>query len=169
MESLFFARTHEPWLRKTFRGTLPEYACSNCTGQNDLLRFPVTRCHQRFHLERPVSFGPLITHADPAPPDKRFSKHKHAPSPATFVFVVDTTCAAFCVRNRLADFLVELDGLFIHAQHRIIAVVRLLIRVQNVFHRRNEPGQRPEECPSFGSSALSFRFFQRLPNGPVAD
>ena len=91
------------------------------------------------HL-REVLPSPSFSHSHMPSAFQRGIEHEHAGRPATAIFSIDTLGRAPFDGNRFARLSHQSLGSLIQAHQRPGGVVRLLIHLQYVFHRRNDLG-----------------------------
>lgn len=106
--------------------------------QSDCRRAWVVNINQILDLYRPIDPRSSRRHLGGAPVAKRLGEHEHIRRSSSFVLVVQTTRLSRTGRNRGACLTDQLFTRLVHADHRPLWIVRLLIEFQHIFHRCNE-------------------------------
>ena len=131
--------------------------------QDHLSGVRIVLIKQAFDLVRPVCHGALFSGADPAFSSLWFVKHEDAGGAVAFVFVVEALGFSRLHRQGDSRLFCELDGLFIHADHGTVCIIRTLVYLQHVFHRRYEIGILfGRDDPAFFKVRFEFVFLSTL-------
>ena len=129
--------------------------------QDHLSGVRIVLIKQAFDLVRPVCHGALFSGADPAFSSLWLVKHEDAGGAVAFVFVVEALGFSRLHRQGDSRLFCELDGLFIHADHGTVCIIRTLVYLQHVFHRRYEIGILfGRDDPALFEMGLKFVFFK---------
>src|SRR3954447_37310 len=92
------------------------------------------------HFERPVDLGPMLTGSCLSKARQRFGEHEDARRAVAFVFVIDPLRVLARRGDRHLRFLQQLHRLLVHAEHRLLGIIRFRISLEHVFHVGHELG-----------------------------
>lgn len=111
------------------------------TYQNYLFSIRVVFVDKAFYLLRPVCLAAMFQNGHPSPAPKRLGEHEAAACPVLYVFMVNLfSMVALRQVDGLPAVIMQLDGLFVHANHWGVRVIRPCIDFQHILHVRHESG-----------------------------
>lgn len=100
-----------------------------------------------FHLPGEVVRRALRADLDVAPSGLRLEREEEIGGAAPAVFIIDARRAPRCGWQRRADFLKQLPGLLIEADHRPLGIIGLGIESEHLFHPPDEIGPDAGDAP----------------------
>src|SRR5262245_9536005 len=108
--------------------------------QRHLRTSSVTRVQQCGHFDRPVELGPMFTSGCLAKARQRLREHEDARRAIALVLVIDPLRVILRRLDGYVRHLHQLQRLFVHAQHRVLRIIRFGIGLEHVLHVGHELG-----------------------------
>ena len=126
---------------------------------NDLGARCVTALEQPGDLLCPIAFRAPWAGRGLAPSRQRLAEHEHRRRTGTFVFVVDPARAIPGGGHRRTGLPDQLYRLFVHAEHRTIAIQGPSVGLEHLFHMRRKFGVSVRRDHPVGDLALAHPVF----------
>src|SRR5882672_5954688 len=126
---------------------------------NDIC-FGITFVNQPFQLLRAVNHRPALSDFDMPPTSLRLAKQEKVGCALTLVFKVIPFDAPHRGWDRRACFGDQLFALFIKTDFRALGIVRLVIKVEHIFHSSDELRTDFRDAPLFFLPRFEFVFFR---------
>src|SRR5215218_9853892 len=130
------------------------------TDQTDTFSLRITGIQELLHCRGPVNGRLVLSDLDGTPTRQRLCEHEDVGDPVPLVLIVVALGFPRFRWQRLPDFLNQLHGLFIHAYHWDLRIVRPMVDLQDILHMRHKRatllGRNDPHLPQMGFQRIFF-------------